>query len=280
MDSDLHYAIRSGILEDDHKRYIVYQLLKALLYIHSANVVHRDLKPENLLINTSCQLKVGDFGLARSIDEKSEGDYPMTEYVATRWYRAPEIVFGSPKYTKGVDMWAVGCIIAELYTGRPLFPGKSAMDQLSRIMEITGLPSDQEIAETSVGAKHTQRLLGGITKINTRSIEVTVTDCPEDAIDLIKKLLKFSPKDRLTIEQTLEHNYISRFRIQSDEKRSEILVSISIDDNTRRSIDIYRTEIYKLSELSLQNTTKTIEEPKPQDDKTTNEIEHDDNKKG
>jgi len=267
MDSDLHYAIRSGILEDDHKRYILYQLLKALLFIHSSNVVHRDLKPENLLLNTACQLRVADFGLARSIDEKTEGDYPMTEYVATRWYRAPEIVFGSTVYTKGVDMWAVGCIIAELYIRKPLFPGKSTMDQLARIMEITGRPTEIEIEETSVGAKHTQRLLDGITKINFRSMEVTVPDGPEDAIDLVKKLLRFAPKDRLTIEQALEHEYVARFRTIGDERRSDIKVSIPIDDNTRRSIDIYRSEIYKLTEVPLNTSPKdepdnNKEEPK------------------
>jgi len=281
MDSDLHFAIRSGILEDNHKRFIVYQLLKALLFIHSANVVHRDLKPENLLLNTSCHLKVADFGLARSIDEKQEGNYPMTEYVATRWYRAPEIVFGSPLYTKGVDMWAVGCIIAELYAGKPLFPGKSAMDQLSRIMEITGRPTDQEIEETAQGAKHTQKLLDGITKINFRSIEVMVNDCPDDAIDLIKKLLKFSPKDRLTIDPALEHNYVSRFRTLSEESRSEVLIKIPIDDNTKRSIDIYRTEIHKLSEAPLTsfNEVKPSEEEIRDYQENNNNVEKKDKKK-
>ena len=108
METDLHAVIRANILEDIHKQYVIYQLLKALKYMHSANVLHRDLKPSNLLLNSECLVKVADFGLARSIgsiEDEGNQNAVLTDYVATRWYRAPEILLGSTKYTKGVDMW-------------------------------------------------------------------------------------------------------------------------------------------------------------------------------
>jgi mitogen-activated protein kinase 15 len=109
----LHVVIRAGILEEIHKKFIIYQLFKALKYMHSGELIHRDLKPSNLLLNSECHMKVADYGLARSIScIKESGVEPaLTEYVATRWYRAPEILLGSTKYSKAVDMWSAGCIL-------------------------------------------------------------------------------------------------------------------------------------------------------------------------
>ena len=113
MEIDLHAVIRANILEEIHKQYIIYQILKCLKYLHSADILHRDLKPANILLNSECHVKVADFGLARSLSSEHNESAPvMTDYVATRWYRAPEILLGSTKYTKGVDMWSLGCILA------------------------------------------------------------------------------------------------------------------------------------------------------------------------
>ena len=115
MEIDLHAVIRANILEEIHKQYIIYQILKCLKYLHSAEILHRDLKPANILLNSECHVKVADFGLARSLSSQHNETAPvMTDYVATRWYRAPEILLGSTKYTKGVDMWSLGFILAEL----------------------------------------------------------------------------------------------------------------------------------------------------------------------
>lgn len=115
METDLHAVIRAGILEEVHKQYIVYQILKCIKYMHSAELLHRDLKPSNILLNSDCNVKVADFGLVRSVACMYDAPAPvLTEYVATRWYRAPEILLGSHAYTKGVDMWSVGCILGIL----------------------------------------------------------------------------------------------------------------------------------------------------------------------
>lgn len=125
METDMHRVIRTQELSDDHCQYFIYQTLRALKCMHSASVLHRDLKPSNLLLNANCDLKVCDFGLARSaqFDEENNAGF-MTEYVATRWYRAPEIMLTFKEYTKAIDVWSVGCILAEMLSGRPLFPGR------------------------------------------------------------------------------------------------------------------------------------------------------------
>ena len=120
----MHRVIRTQDLSDDHCQYFIYQTLRALKAMHSANVLHRDLKPSNLLLNANCDLKVCDFGLARSAASTEDNSGFMTEYVATRWYRAPEIMLTFKEYTKAIDVWSVGCILAEMLNGKPLFPGK------------------------------------------------------------------------------------------------------------------------------------------------------------
>jgi len=140
METDLHRIIYSKQkLSLDHVQYFVYQVLRGLKYIHSCNVLHRDLKPSNLLVNSNCDLKICDFGLARgiyddsnSMDESNNdrGTLLLTEYVVTRWYRAPEIMLACHEYSKPIDVWSVGCIFAELILRKPYFPGDDYIDQV------------------------------------------------------------------------------------------------------------------------------------------------------
>ena len=138
METDLHRIIYSKQkLSIDHVQYFIYQVLRGLKYIHSADVIHRDLKPSNLLVNSNCDLKICDFGLARGI-HPSHGDgrggtMLLTEYVVTRWYRAPEIMLACHEYSKPIDIWSVGCIFAELILRKPYFPGDDYIDQVSQI---------------------------------------------------------------------------------------------------------------------------------------------------
>lgn len=132
METDLHRIIHSDQpLTDEHVRYFLYQILRGLKHIHSANVLHRDLKPSNLLVNEDCELKIGDFGMARGLDSSpSEQKRVMTEYVATRWYRAPELMLSLSEYSQAIDVWSVGCIFAEMLGRKPLFPGTNYLNQL------------------------------------------------------------------------------------------------------------------------------------------------------
>lgn len=121
--------------------------MRAIKFIHSGELIHRDLKPSNILLNSECLVKVADFGLARSLAcaEDDGNDLVLTEYVATRWYRAPEILLGSTQYSKAVDMWSVGCIIGELVLGKAIFPGTSTLNQIERVLELLGKPKGDEL---------------------------------------------------------------------------------------------------------------------------------------
>ncbi|KAG9334009.1 hypothetical protein JZ751_009241 [Albula glossodonta] len=145
METDLYKLLKTQHLSNDHICYFLYQILRGLKYIHSANVLHRDLKPSNLLLNTTCDLKICDFGLARVADPDHDHTGFLTEYVATRWYRAPEIMLNSKGYTKSIDIWSVGCILAEMLSNRPIFPGKHYLDQLNHILGILGSPSQEDL---------------------------------------------------------------------------------------------------------------------------------------
>ena len=145
MEADLHNAIGQKILKDIHHRFIMHQILRGMKYLHSAEVIHRDLKPSNVLINSDCHLKICDFGLARSLFQEEQRDLALTEEVATRWYRAPEVLLGSQTYDKSADVWSIGCILAELIIGKPIFPGNSTLNQLERIISFVGKPSRSDI---------------------------------------------------------------------------------------------------------------------------------------
>ncbi len=144
MDSDLYKIIKSNQeLSDDHYKFIIYQIFRALLFLHSANIVHRDIKPSNILINEDCIIKLCDFGLSRNI---KDGDrLNLTEYVVTRYYRAPEVMLCSHQYSKSIDVWSAGCTFAELISKTYLFPGDNYLSQIKLIIETLGTPSDEDI---------------------------------------------------------------------------------------------------------------------------------------
>lgn len=245
METDLHAVIRASILEDIHKQYTMYQLLKALKYMHTANVLHRDMKPSNLLLNSECLVKVADFGLARSIvslENVNVSNPVLTDYVATRWYRAPEILLGSQRYTKGVDMWSIGCILGELLGGKPMFPGTSTMNQLDKIIEVTGRPTAEDIA--AINSPFAATMLESLPPSRPRSLADMFPGASADALDLLQKLLQFNPNKRITAEQALEHAFVAQFHNPADEPRCSKTIQIPIDDNHKYSISEYRTKLY------------------------------------
>eukprot|EP00118_Oscarella_pearsei_P014351 m.122508 g.122508 ORF g.122508 m.122508 type:complete len:542 (+) comp37788_c1_seq3:94-1719(+) len=250
MDTDLHAVIKGNILKAVHKQYTMYQLIRSIHFIHSGNVVHRDLKPSNILLNSDCLLKVADFGLARSVSRShysshciEETNPAMTDYVATRWYRAPEILLGSHRYTKGVDMWSVGCILGELLLGKPLFAGTSSFSQINLIMEALPPPSREDIE--SMKAPYAQQTLGQIRHRGRRSLQDICSSASPDALDLLSRLLQFNPDKRLTAEEALRHPFLAKFRQPDKEPVLRRDVVLRLDDNEHLSIEEYRRQLYQ-----------------------------------
>jgi mitogen-activated protein kinase 6 len=211
MDTDLHQIIRSNQgLSEEHCQYFLYQILRGLKYIHSANVLHRDLKPSNLLLNANCDLKICDFGLARTT---SETDF-MTEYVVTRWYRAPELLLNSSEYTAAIDVWSVGCIFMELMDRKPLFPGRDHVHQLRLLMELIGTPNEADLDFVNENAR---RYIRQLPRHASQSLSEKFPHVHPSAIDLVEKMLTFDPRQRITVEGALAHPYLASLHDISDE---------------------------------------------------------------
>ena len=241
METDLHATIRANILEPVHKKFIVYQLLKALLFCHTGDLIHRDLKPSNVLLNEECQLKLAGFGLARTLRAPEIASAVLTDYVATRWYRAPEILLGSTSYGKGVDMWAVGCILAEMFLGKPLTPGTSTTNQLECIVGVTGTPSAEDIAD--VKSVFAERMMKSLHEVPLRSFEDEMNGASSEAIDLCRNLLTFSLTKRFSVKQALKHPYMANF-FTGKEATCPSKLMIPIDDDIKYSANDYRERLY------------------------------------
>ncbi|XP_076296374.1 uncharacterized protein LOC143216810 isoform X2 [Lasioglossum baleicum] len=251
MEIDLHNVIKKGnLLKDIHKVFIMYQLFKAIKYIHSGNVIHRDLKPSNVLLNTQCQCKIADFGLARSVTQIGEGDGEtgsdptLTDYVATRWYRAPEILVASKRYTKGIDMWSLGCILGEMLLGKPVFPGSSTINQVERIMGTLPSPSKEDLM--SVCAGYGTNLLEKTPNGPRRSLRDILPNVSEKALHLISNLIVFNPNRRLTAVEALEHPYVADFHKRNNEPERGSSVVPLLRDDVQLSVDEYRNKLYSM----------------------------------
>lgn len=216
MDTDLHQIICSPQpLTDDHCQYFLYQILRALKYIHSAHVLHRDLKPSNLLLNGNCDLKVCDFGLARVAHPEENHAGFMTEYVATRWYRAPEIMLSWKEYTKAIDVWSVGCIFAELLGRKALFPGKDYIHQLNLITDVIGTPDAEDV--DSIESEKARRYISSLPFKPPIPPQRIYPNANPVAVDLLQRMLTFSPTKRITVEDALTQPYLASLHDPSDE---------------------------------------------------------------
>ncbi|KAK0146280.1 Mitogen-activated protein kinase 13 [Merluccius polli] len=232
-----------GNLSEDKVQFLVYQMLCGLRYIHKAGIIHRDLKPGNLAVNEDCELKILDFGLARSTDAE------MTGYVVTRWYRAPEVILNWMHYSQTgkttidvvyyyhdpLDIWSVGCIMAEMINGKTLFKGKDCilfmwmsvilflsktgswgkyMDQLTQIMKVTGVPGQDFIHK--LDSPEAKSYMKNLPKYPRKNFPTLFPRASLQAIDLLEKMLVLDGDERPTAELALEHPYFDTLRDSED----------------------------------------------------------------
>jgi len=234
MDADLHTVICSDQpLNEDHVQFFMYHILRALLYLHSANVVHRDLKPLNVLVNKNCDIKICDFGLARGRAGFSEEDdeFLRTEYVGTRWYRAPEVVLTSMEYTAAVDMWSAGCILGELMGRAPMFRGTDFLDQIRSICAVLGTPSEAELSFIPPANEAARKFITTrFPSMPRRNWMEMFPNATEIQCDLLDKLLQFDPNVRLSAYNSLRHEYVEDHHSEEDEPVASCHVDWSFDD--------------------------------------------------
>ena len=220
MDCDLHRVIQSKQpLSEKHHKCFIKQILEAVKAMHSIGVFHRDLKPGNILVSKDCQVRITDFGLARFVDEptrlgRNEAN-PMTEYVVTRWYRCPELLI-SPKhpYSSAVDMWSVGCIVAELLKRKPIFPGKDQPNQLKLIFETFGFSNSEDM-----GFPVADDMLAFFQKhytVHKTPLRELIPDCSDEALDLVRALLTINPHNRPSAAEALQHRFLDGAEILFD----------------------------------------------------------------
>eukprot|EP00823_Brevimastigomonas_motovehiculus_P004031 TRINITY_DN2582_c0_g1_i1.p1 TRINITY_DN2582_c0_g1~~TRINITY_DN2582_c0_g1_i1.p1 ORF type:complete len:527 (-),score=159.82 TRINITY_DN2582_c0_g1_i1:95-1675(-) len=229
MNTDLHQIIASNQpLTDEHVQYFIYQILRGLKYIHSCHVIHRDIKPSNLLLNANCDLKICDFGLARIALDKEKGF--LTEYVATRWYRAPEIMLSWKEYTKAIDVWSVGCVFAEILARKPLFPGKDYMHQLMLILDVLGTPSYEDTEY--IRAAKPKQYIRSLPIKKKKPFKQLFPKASDLALDLLERMLAFVPEKRITVDEALAHPYLKMLHDPNDEPVSDKMFTFDFEQYT------------------------------------------------
>ena len=206
MDKDLKKHMDSrgdrGQLEPITIKSFMHQLLRGIAFCHENRVLHRDLKPQNLLINSRGQLKLGDFGLARAFG------IPVNTFsneVVTLWYRAPDVLLGSRTYNTSIDIWSAGCIMAEMYTGRPLFPGTTNEDQLQKIFRLMGTPSERSWP----GISQFPEYKANFQNYATQDFRMILPQIDQLGINLLGSMLQLRPEMRISASAALQHPWFN-----------------------------------------------------------------------
>uniref|UniRef100_A0A7S0A8V3 Protein kinase domain-containing protein n=1 Tax=Pyrodinium bahamense TaxID=73915 RepID=A0A7S0A8V3_9DINO len=211
MHIDMHKAVYSKMkLSESHAQAFACQILRGLKYLHSAGIVHRDLKPSNILVNRDCTLRIADLGLARG---RSGEEEELTDYVVTRWYRAPELMLLPSGYFEAVDLWSVGCIHAEVLARRPLFPGENHVDMLRRIASALGFCRERDLAWLPQNGREREGALRLVETLQlpeqpTKPLEERVSGASDACLDFLRRLLTFDPTQRISAAGAIAHPYL------------------------------------------------------------------------
>lgn len=249
METDLNRVIRSKQeLSDEHIAYFTYQILRAFKFIHSANIIHRDLKPSNILLNEHCDLKLWDFGLSRNLSIQKQED--LTEYVVTRFYRAPEIMLSSHSYSNSVDVWSIGCTLCELISGKIIFPGENYIEQVNLILEKRGTP-DEETMEM-ISNDNAKKYIESLEKRDKIPMKDLIDYNDEKVLDLIDRLLDLNPKRRITIGEAIKHPYLENLHDPDDEPVFEGEIDFNFESDPNLTLDDIKKLI--LQEISHYNS--------------------------
>ncbi|XP_036800651.1 mitogen-activated protein kinase 12 isoform X2 [Oncorhynchus mykiss] len=203
MGTDLGKLMKMERLSQERVQFLVYQMLRGL----------KDLKPGNLSVNEDCELKILDFGLARQTDTE------MTGYVVTRWYRAPEVILNWMHYTQTVDIWSVGCIMAEMLLGKPLFKGNDHLDQLKEIMKITGTPTADFV--TKLQSQDAKNYIRSLPKVLKKDLHFLFSKASSDAVCVLERMLLLDPERRVSASEALAMPFFSEFREPEEETEAQ-----------------------------------------------------------
>ena len=224
-------------------RNIIYQLCKAIKYLHEQNIIHRDIKPENLLITENNETKLCDFGFARLISGNSE---KLTDYVATRWYRAPELLISQGEYGSEVDYWAIGCIMGELVDGNPLFPGENELDQIHCIQKVLG-----NLTEKQQDTFYSNPIFQGKNLLNISKPETLERryfgKLNKQAIMFMKGLLEIDPKKRLNGVSVFQHPYLTKLVSNDNKLNKQIIYQEEIQNNNENNKDKKIANVNKIN---------------------------------
>jgi mitogen-activated protein kinase 1/3 len=225
MDSDLHKVIQSKqTLEEEHQRFFVYQILLATNYLHSANLVHRDIKPANVLVNKNCDVKLCDFGLARA------GCAPgVTDYVVTRWWRAPEVVLLPSEYDEKVDIWSIGCVLAELIGRVPIFQGKDYLDQIKKIFRIVGTPSDDDLVWLPAAPCPSRGFIAKMPPTVKTPWSIVYPKASSSAVEVLDAMLCVNPLQRASAKDASMMEYFQPLHTEGDLRTVEALIHCEVD---------------------------------------------------
>lgn len=256
IETDLTVILRKEILQDIHRKYLIYQLVRVVAQLHERHIIHRDIKPANVFVNSDCTIKVGDFGLARTFAANvtpGKAVPDMTEYIATRWYRSPEILVKSAVYSTAMDMWSIGCVVGELLIGKPLFMGSSTANQLSLIINAIGAPTADDIH--SLNADEAKSVIASLPQTKPEPLTEQLADYDAEAVDLIGNLLVFNPSKRLTALQVLQHPYIAAFvtEVDMEEIKNQTPLALGLPDGQQFSARRYKEHLYENIEAFYRN---------------------------